>query len=90
VYFFSYQVGFEDITGCVDGGLVLGHEEHGQQIAGEAQGQDQRQQLPHAKKQARRNVYRQSVKVLFDKKKNNKKTTILQQVCHKFFWKITV
>jgi hypothetical protein len=54
--FFSYQVGFEDITGGVDGGLVLGHEEHGQQVAGEAQGQDQRQQLPHAKKQARRNV----------------------------------
>jgi hypothetical protein len=54
--FFSYQVGFEDIAGGVDGCLVLGHEEHGQQVAGEAQGQDQRQQLPHAKKQARRNV----------------------------------
>jgi hypothetical protein len=54
--FVSYQVGFEDIAGGVDGGLVLWHEEHGQQVAGEAQGQDQGQQLPYAKKQARRNV----------------------------------
>jgi hypothetical protein len=54
--FFSYQVGFENVAGGVDSGLVLGHEEHGQQVAGEAEGQDQRQQLPNAKKQARRNV----------------------------------
>ncbi len=54
--FFSYQVGFEDIACGVDGGLVFGYEEHGQQVAGEAEGEDQRQQLPHAKKQARRHI----------------------------------
>ncbi len=40
-----------DIAGGVDEALVLGHEEDGAQVAGEAQGQDEGGDGPHTQAQ---------------------------------------
>ena len=40
-----------DVAGCVDEALVLGHEEDGAQVAGEAEGKDEGGDGPHTQAQ---------------------------------------